>query len=366
MIYQGQTTNESFKWASVVLTHKRLLNAHKKYLKLSRPENIEKIELTDRENEKMTDAMERSGRCDESLDLNVPIDADENSNIDTIINKNGGDNEIYNNNDPQEGFDNMINGVNDYGVINTTKQRSDSTFDGAPSAIDEEGCNSIMRKEGSSSSGSTSSSRSNYHNYSDNDNDDNDNDNNDDNDDENTNPYDDDYGDNIYLKDSEFDNDGNSSYLEVCTKNQRNDKQLENEEQKEDMEETEKKDIEEIVELHLHSHESQRNESIELLSNGSQIETESNEKNSKDTYSALESQVAKMENEKDLPVGCVPSAFPSKYSLPDSEFIFPEYLSKHPGPLPRNYYKKGFFLTLRNVINPPSELALRLLREKNE
>ena len=55
LIKQGQTTNESFKWALINKTHKKLIKAHQNYLELSRPENIEKIEIVDGKNNFITD-----------------------------------------------------------------------------------------------------------------------------------------------------------------------------------------------------------------------------------------------------------------------------------------------------------------------
>ena len=45
LIFKGQTTNESFKWASLKKFHKKLCSAHQKYLKQNKINENTKIEL---------------------------------------------------------------------------------------------------------------------------------------------------------------------------------------------------------------------------------------------------------------------------------------------------------------------------------
>lgn len=42
----------------------------------------------------------------------------------------------------------------------------------------------------------------------------------------------------------------------------------------------------------------------------------------------------------------------------------PQYLARHPGPLPVNIYQKGFFIGVKNIISPPSDEALRMLQDE--
>ena len=384
MIYQGQTTNESFKWASVVLTHKRLLKAHDKYLELSRPENIEKIELIERENdelnhEKLSDVQFSSA---EVRNYNSVVDDykdDSNNqrcngintmkmeNVEKIIDMNEKKHQSHHQNQNQSDYhdvsDYIRNEDNDTAVT-STKQRSDSTFDGAPSAIIEDVCNCIIRKEGSSSSGSTSSSRCyDYDNkYADNE-------------DvmyhENDHNYDDDNG-SIYWKDSEVNGDGQADYLEVYSNF--SEKQMRRKgvdvsigKEKEIEREREWNDKDDKTELSCN--ESQVDDRCEKIFKELNIKETINDRKIKDVSSALESVQEKevvASNEDDSTPGCVPSPFPSKSTLPDSEGIFPEYLSKHPGHIPPNCYKIGFFTNLKNIWIPPSAVALRLLNENGK
>ena len=378
LIFQGQTTNESFKWASVALTHKRLLKAHDKYLKLSRPENIEKIESVDKENDEFNHEIEKIMKTEilsnvqsssEAKSLNTNSDNNDN-HISNIIdsskikknrNMNFEENENENQNDFDEYSNNIRNEENET-AVGLTKQRSDSTFDGAPSAVIEDVCNCIIRKEGSSSSGSTSSSRCYDYEYTDNE----------DIKYSDNNQNFDDNNDNVYLKESEFNIDEHADYLEVCTKvtekqRRKKDVDMGTGKEKEKEEEREGNDKEEKVELSYY--ESQHDDTCEKFSEQLIIEEEINDKKSRNVSSTLESVPEKevvSRNEESVTTGCVPSPFPSKLALPDSEFIFPEYLSKHPGDIPKNSYKQGFYSNLKNVLIPPSELALQLLMENEK
>ena len=383
LIYQGQTTNESFKWASVVLTHKRLLKAHDKYLELSRPENIEKIELIERENdelnrEKVSDVqLSTEARiCNSVVDDYKDDSNNERSNgtntmkiknVEKIINmeekrkqnQHQNDHQNHNQNHNQSDYhdvsDDIRNDENET-AISSTKQRSDSTFDGAPSAIIEDVCNCIIRKEGSSSSGSTSSSSCYDYKYADNE-------------DvkyhENDHNFDDN-NDSIYWKDSEVNGDGQTDYLEVYSNY--SEKQMKRKEADVSIEkekEIEREWNEKKNKMELSCNESQLDDRCEKISKELIIKGTVNDRVSSALESVQEKEVVNC-NEEDATPGCVPSPFPSKSTLPDSEYIFPEYLSKHPGHIPPNCYKIGFFMNLKNILIPPSAVALRVLNENGK
>ena len=86
----------------------------------------------------------------------------------------------------------------------------------------------------------------------------------------------------------------------------------------------------------------------------------------------VENNIYEKDEEQETP-GCVPSPFSNSpgsgystgYSAGFSEnFCCPEFLSKDPGPIPRNIFKKSFFVSMKNIIYPPSESYVCEMKEE--
>lgn len=190
LIQQGRTTNETFKWAALLSSDRKVLAGHQQYSSLDQPDCTHKVEsmtiieddcsygtgenACDKHSERYhgDDIVNRSdaltnvtGRKDpvceklnECLGAYVgPSPSQHADSIQTsradvaIIGSDGGRN--------LEGEEQMWDRDLGTGTGTDCRQRSDSTSDGAPSAVIELCRSSEKRKIGSSSSGSTSSSK---------------------------------------------------------------------------------------------------------------------------------------------------------------------------------------------------------------
>ena len=78
LIFKGQTTNESFKWASLKKFHKKLCGAHQKYLKQNKNNENTKIELKNMET--VNDVKNGSEIIIDNKD-----NIDNNDNVDTTL-----------------------------------------------------------------------------------------------------------------------------------------------------------------------------------------------------------------------------------------------------------------------------------------
>lgn len=165
LIQQGQTTNETFKWAKLMKKHSEMVAAHALYLELKEPEYILKVEnmsnLSDchylnPRGEQYNTAGQLSSSDTAKL---VKKSNFENPKLPGHVNFSAVNMvqqiELGNESDNTSGDS---NGTRNVCGSECRWQRSDSTSDGADSADIEVQYSTEKRKVGSSSSGSTSSS----------------------------------------------------------------------------------------------------------------------------------------------------------------------------------------------------------------
>jgi hypothetical protein len=176
LIQQGRTTNETFKWAALLSSDREVSIGHQQYPSLERLDSMQKVEsisivedarnysnsntVSDKDCERhhgddtadcvhsLTNITARKDPVNEKVNECLGAYAD-------IIQTLGVDVAIVGSDEGSslDGEELLM----DLGT--DTRQRSDSTFDGAPSAVIELCRSSEKRKIGSSSSGSTSSSK---------------------------------------------------------------------------------------------------------------------------------------------------------------------------------------------------------------
>lgn len=165
LIQQGQTTNETFKWAKLMKKHSEMVAAHALYLELKEPENILKVEnmsnlsdchyLNPRGEQYNTaghlSTSDTAKLVKKSNFENPKLPGHVNFSAVNMVQQI----ELGNESDNTSGDS---NGTRNVCGSECRWQRSDSTSDGADSADIEVQYSTEKRKVGSSSSGSTSSS----------------------------------------------------------------------------------------------------------------------------------------------------------------------------------------------------------------
>jgi hypothetical protein len=184
LIQQGRTTNETFKWAALLSSDREVSTGHQPYPSLERPDGTQKVEsisiVEDARNYSNSNTLsdkdcerhhgDDTADCVHSL-TNVTVRKDP---VNEKVNECLG---AYLGSSPSQYADSIQTLRVDVAIVGCdegssldeeellmdlgtdTRQRSDSTFDGAPSAVIELCRSSEKRKIGSSSSGSTSSSK---------------------------------------------------------------------------------------------------------------------------------------------------------------------------------------------------------------
>lgn len=296
LIQQGQTTNETFKWAKLIKKHNEMVTAHELYLELKEPENILKVE-------NMSSLSDRHYLDPRTEQFNAVVHS---SDASKVVTKSKYESSKI----PEQANLSLVNMVQyvelgsadmvctETGDSSGTRnvcgsecrwERSDSTSDGADSADIEVQCSSEKRKVGSSSSGSTSSSK--------------------------RDSYSDDSDDDFLLVDDSEDDNGYCKITHIAEGG--------SQEQKGDvaaMESLEKRVIEPVIAM--------SDSCCVQESHNSQTSTPS--------------------------TGC-----PDLFSIDSC----PKFLSRPPGCVPTNIYKKGFFIGMKNVWTPPSLAALVALEK---
>jgi hypothetical protein len=300
LIQQGQTTNETFKWAKLMKKHNEMVAAHELYLELKEPENILKVEnmssLSDRHYlDPRTEQFNAMGPLSDTSKV-VTKSKYEISKVPGQVNFSPV-NMVQHVELGSDGSDDMVCTGDSSGTRNVcgsecTWERSDSTSDGADSADIEVQCSSEKRKVGSSSSGSTSSSKRDSYGYDS---------------DDDFLLVDDSEDDNGYCKITHLAEGGSQEQKGVVAA----------------MESLEKRVIEPVI----------------AISDSCRVQESHNSHTSTP------------------PKGC-----PDLFSLDSC----PKFLSRPPGCVPTNIYKKGFLVGMKNVWTPPSLAALTVLEKALE
>jgi hypothetical protein len=184
LIQQGQTTNEIFKWGALLSADRRVSAGHQQYPSLELPDSVQMVESMSMVEDARNYSNGNNG-CDKDSESHHGDDTAEcGHSLSSVEGRKGPVNEKNNEclgahlgPSPSHLVDSIQTLKVDVAIIGSDegssldgdelltdvgtdcRQRSDSTFDGAPSAVIELCRNSEKRKIGSSSSGSTSSSK---------------------------------------------------------------------------------------------------------------------------------------------------------------------------------------------------------------